>query len=251
MIKGLGGAIVSSYRVACGLFATASLLWIGVALLELLQHAVEWHLGMFAVGDGIEAGTESRIRMGFGLAKGAAVMACTYLVPRYLYQDRDWKRVGGLDRTFLRGAAVVAGIMALGIAIPAALTGTANLVFVMDPGVAAMWRQGLGLVLAIPFMALSPWGIGLIAGDHAMTLRRSVRAMHRRWIWATLLILACAIPTLVPHIALNEMAVGTSPLALGTILLLDSVLVGFIALLWGSSVWTIYRIRVLEARRDP
>ena len=157
-----------------------------MALLELLQHAVEWHLGMFTPGDGIQAGTESRIRMGFGLGKVAAVMVCTYLVPRYLYQDRDWQRVGRLDRTFLRGAAVVAGIAVLGFAIPAALTGTANLVFVMDPVVAAMWGQGLGLVLTIPFMALFPWGIGLIAGDHAMTLRRSVRAMHRRWVWATL-----------------------------------------------------------------
>ena len=250
VIKGLGGAIVSSYRVACVLFMTASMLWIAVALLELLQHAVEWHLGMFAVGDGIEAGSEFRIRMGFGLAKVAAVMACTYLVPRYLYQDRDWKRVWRFDKTFLRGAAVVAGIAVLGSAVPVALTWAANLIYVMDAGVAAMWGQGIGLVLTIPFMALLPWGVGLIAGDHAMTLRKSVRAMHRRWIWATLLIVACAIPTLVRHVALNEMAVGTSPLVLGTILLLDSVLVGFIALILGSSTWTIYRMRVLEASRD-
>ena len=250
MIKGLGGAIAGSYRVAWELFATASALWIGVALLELLQHAVEWHLGMFVVGDGIEAGSESRIRMGFGLTKVAAAAACTYLVPRFLYQDRDWKRVRRLDKTFLRGVAVVAGIAALGIAIPAVLAWAANVIYLMDPWVAAIWGQGLGLLLTIPFMALFPWGIGLIAGDHAMTLRRSVRAMHRRWIWATLLLLACAIPPMVLHVALNEIAVGTSSLALGAILLLDSVLVGFIALILGSSSWTIYYIRVLEAPRD-
>ena len=247
VIKGLGGAIVSSYRVACALFMTASTLWIGVALLELLQHAVEWYLGMFTLGDGIEAGSESRIRMGFGLAKVAAVLACTYLVPRFLYQDRDWRRVGRLDKTFLKGAAVVAGISALGFGIPEALVDAATLVYVMDPGVAAIWVPGIGLALTIPFMALAPWGIGLIAGDHAMTLRKSVRAMRRRWIWATLLIFACSIPPLVLHVALNEIAVGTSPLVLGTVLLLDSVLVGFMALILGSSFWTIYRIRVLDA----
>ena len=247
MLQGLAGAIASSYRVAGGLFATALALWIGVALIELLQHAVEWRLGMFTPGDGIQEGTESRIRAGFGLPKVAAVAVCIYLVPRYLYQDRDWKRVGRLDGTFLRGVAVVAGVAALSFAIAAALTGTVKLVFAMDPAVAVLWGQGLGVVLTIPLMALSPWGIGLIAGDHAMTLRRSVRAMHRRWIWGTLLIVACGIPMLVLHIALNEMAVGTSPLAMGTILLLDSVLVGFMALVLGSSSWTIYRIRVLEA----
>ncbi len=250
MINGLGGAIASSYRVAGGLFATALALWIGVALIELLQHAVEWRLGMFTPGDGIQAGTESRIRAGFGLTKVAAVMVCTYLVPRYLYQDRDWQRVGRLDRTFLRGVAVLAGVAVLDFAIPAAFARTVELVFAMDPGVAVMWGEWLGVVLTIPLMALSPWGIGLIAGDHAMTLRRSVRAMHRRWIWATLLMAACGIPPLVLHIALNDMAVGASPLALGTILLLDSVLVGFMALLVGSSIWTIYRIRVLEAASD-
>ena len=74
--------------------------------------------------------------------------------------------------------------------------------------------------------------------------------MRLSGIWATLLIFACAIPALVAHVALNELAVGRSPLSLGTILLLDSVLVGFIALILGSSTWIIYRVRVLEAPRE-
>ena len=80
-----------------------------------------------------------------------------------------------------------------------------------------------------------------------MTLRKSVSAMRRRWIWANLLILVCLLPTVIPHYVLNFIAYGASPAVVGTLLLLDSVLVGFIALLMGSSVWIIYRLRVLDA----
>ena len=90
MIAELGSAISSTYHVAFALFMTASGLWMGVALLELRQHAAEWNLGMFTRGDSIEAGSESSIWMGFEYAKVTGVMVCAYLVPRFLYQDRDW-----------------------------------------------------------------------------------------------------------------------------------------------------------------
>ncbi len=80
-----------------------------------------------------------------------------------------------------------------------------------------------------------------------MRLWKSIRPMRRRWIWATLLIFACSIPTVIPHLVLIETAYGTSPFVLETLLLLDSVLVGFIALILGSSLWVIYRMRVLDA----
>ena len=219
----------------------------GAALLELVQHAVEWNLGMFTPGDGIDAGSELRIWMGFGVAKGAGVLVCAYLVPRYLYQNRDWKRVLRSDKTLLKGIAVTIGTAALGMGIPEALTAIAIRLDVMDPSLAASWAQWIGLALMIPFMAVAPWGIGLIAGDHSMTLRKSISAMRRRWIWATLLIVVCFIPIAIPHFALIEISYGTSPAALAALLLLDSVVVGFTALVMGSSIWILYRMRVLDA----
>ena len=56
-----------------------------------------------------------------------------------------------------------------------------------------------------------------------------------------------ALPLLIAHAALNLAAIGASPLVAGTLLVLDSVLVGFVALVFGSAGWMIYRIRVLDA----
>ena len=63
-----------------------------------------------------------------------------------------------------------------------------------------------------------------------------------------LLPLCCIVPIVVPHFLLNEFAYGASPVIKGSLLLLDSILVGFIALLMGCTFWTIYRFRVLDAR---
>ena len=229
------GAAIGSYRSGGVLFVTAPALWIAAALLELLQHAVEWHLGMFTLGDGIDAGSEHRIRMGFGMAKAAAILACTYLVPRFLYQERDWQAVRRLDKTFFKGIVVAAGLFSLVPLFLEAPDALARTAFDFEPDVVIAWSLGIGLALSVPLMALQPWVIGLFAGDHAMTLRVSIRAMHRRWIWATFLLYACVTPTMILHYALNGLAVGKPPLVLGSLLVLDSVLVGFIALTLGTA----------------
>ena len=249
MISGLGSAIGASYRTGLGLFASATGLWIGVAALEALQHGVEWHLGMFASDGNIEAALDSHAYRSAGYAKVAAVMVCGYLVSRYLYQGRDWRRVLRADTTLLKGIVVAIGTQAVALGIPGALTATMAPVDATGPTWAGMLVSFVGLALMVPLMAVMPWAVGLIAGDHAMTLGKSIRAMRRRWIWATLLVLGCYVPVLIPHLALNMIAIGTSPpaIVLATLLLTDSVLTGFAALLLGSSYWIMYRTRVLDA----
>ena len=249
MISGLGSAIGASYRTGLGLFASATGLWIGVAALEALQHGVEWHLGMFASDGNIEAAVESHAYHSVGYTKVAAVTVCCYLVSRYLYQDRNWRRVLRVDTTLLKGIAVVIGTQAVALGVPTALTTTMAPVDTTGLTLAGMLVSFVGLALMVPLMAVLPWGVGLIAGDHAMTLGNSIRAMRRRWIWATLLVLGCYVPVLIPHLALNMIALGTSPAAvvLATLLLTDSVLTGFAAVMLGSSYWIMYRTRLLEA----
>ena len=110
------------------------------------------------------------------------------------------------------------------------------------------WAQLLGLVLTIPVAALLPWSIGLIAGDPGMTFRKSVSSMRRRWIWALLLMFGCLVPATVLHYLLNYMAIGMPAPVVALLLLLDSVLVGLIALLMGCCYWSIYRFRVLASQ---
>ena len=251
MIRELASAIAASYRLAFSLFAGAVGLWLAAALFELLQHAVEWELGMFTHGDGIEAGFETQTRMTFGYLKAGALVVCLYLVPRFMYQDRKWRRVLSYDNALLKGVAVAAGTAGLSIAPSAGLTALAARIDLMDPALEFAWVQLIGFLLTIPLAALLPWSIGLIAGENAMTFRKSAASMHRRWLWAFFLTLACMVPTFVPHYLLNDLAYGMPPAVVGLLLLLDSILVGFIALLFGSAYWTIYRFRVLDKQAVP
>ena len=246
-IEGLGTAIGASYRTSWDLVKSAAWLWAGVAAFELLQHGVEWNLGIYAPDGHIEAATESRAFWIAAYAKVAAVAACSYLVPRYLFQGRTRPQVLRVDGTLLRGIAVVAGTFALSLGIPEALTSTAKALDLMDPSTAAIWGQLIGFVLFIPLMAVVPWGIGLVAGDRSMTLRKSIHAMRRRWIWAVLLVLCCSLPLLIAHFALNELTFGAPAALSGSLLFLDAIWVGYMALLLGCVNWTLYRIRVLEA----
>ena len=248
MIRELASAINVSYRTAFSLFVGVAWLWLAAAFFELVQHAVEWQLGMFTPGDGIDPGSEFQTRMAFGYLKAASVLICAYLVPRFLFLDRDWKRVLQVDRLLLRGIVVVAGTFALSLAPAEILSWIEARVDVIAGDFEVLWIQLGAFVLTIPMAALLPWGIGLIAGDQSMTFRRSVSAMHGRWIWAWMLPVFCVVPAVVPHFLLNDFAYGASPVVMGSLLLLDSVLVGFIALVMGCTFWAIYRVRVLDAQ---
>lgn len=137
----------------------------------------------------------------------------------------------------------MAGISGLPIVLPVLVSAVVG----MDPDSPALWGLLAGLALTVPLMAVMPWGVGMLAGDASMTFARSVRAMRGRWFWATFLMFGCTLPLLIAHAALNLLAIGASPLVAGTLLVLDSVLVGFVALVLGSAGWMIYRIRVLDA----
>ncbi len=135
LFRGLGTAFRNTYRTSFVLFGTAVGLWIGAAAVELAQHAVEWELGLFAADASIEAALESDTYHAAGWAKVAAVTLCSWLVPRYLYQERDWRRVLRPDRTLVKGVAVMAGVSALPI-VP--------LVLASGPGgilTAGLWAQ--------------------------------------------------------------------------------------------------------------
>lgn len=112
-IEGLATAFRDTYRTSFVLFGTAVGLWAGAAAVELVQHAVEWELGLFAADASIEAALESNTYHAAAWAKVAAVTLGGWLVPRYLYQERDWRRVLRPDGTLARGIAVMAAVSGL------------------------------------------------------------------------------------------------------------------------------------------
>lgn len=246
LIRELTAAIGVAYAEAFRLIFGAAGLWLGVAMIELLQHLVEWKLGMFTRGDGIEPGFEAQMRAGFGYFKVVALFVCSYLVPRFLYQGGRWQHVFSSDKSLLRGIAVAIATLGLSALPSAVLSAIAVWADVMVSDLAWVWVQLLGLLLTIPLIAIFPWSVGLIAGDHSMTFRRSVQAMRRRWFWGFLLLSCCFVPAVVAHYLLNDLAYGMTLVVAGPILILDSLLVGLIGLLMGTAYWTIYRFRVLK-----
>ena len=245
-MKDLVVAIGMGYRASTQLFFGALALWLVPAIFELLQHVVEWKLGMFSVGDRVEPGFETHMRMGFGYMKVGAIALCVYFVPRFFYQGRNWRQILSIDATFLRGAVVVLGTFGVSLSVAVGGNWIVSVVLTGESVPQQLLGQILGLLMSIPLMAVIPWGVGLIAGDSSITLRRSIDAMHGRWLWAFVLFISCIFPAMILHMYLNVIARGADPGPLGLVLLLDSVVVGCIAILMGSAYWTIYRIRVLE-----
>ena len=68
-----------------------------------------------------------------------------------------------------------------------------------------------------------------------------VKAAPGRWV------LISGLGTAIRDTCTRSVTGGAAPLVAGTLLVLDSVLVGFVALVLGSAGWMIYRIRLLDA----
>ncbi len=94
------------------------------------------------------------------------------------------------------------------------------------------------------------WNLGIFAPDGNFE-----SAMESPGFWiagyakvgAVMVFLCCFVPAAVPHFALNASAFGAPPVLAVALLLLDSFVVGYIALLLGCFQWTLYRTRILEA----
>ena len=188
-------------------------------IIELIQHVVEWHLGMYDSIAAAKAMEDHPMRMGFGLVKVLSLLIPAYFIPRFLARD-DRAFVTGWDATAVSLFAAVLGFSALLTAI--------NLFWVPKTGTAALISFIVGQVIGTLTMA---WSAAAALGNENVGPRASIRLMGRHFLWSISFGFVAMMGLMIPHYVLGALAL-LGPVALKwPALILDSVLVGWLAAL--------------------
>ncbi len=203
-----GGSI--AFLIACPLLAV-----IPVAF-ELLQHAVEVHIGMYDSIAAAKAVEHHPLRMAFGMLKVAALTVPIYWVTRFL-PHRDARFAATLEPRAVR---LFAGVLAFDLAMTAL-----QLFLAPRTGGAILAMFVVGQIVGCMIMA---WGVAAAFGNRAIGPRASITIMARHLPWTFAFSLVVLLPLMIPHYALTAVVLaGPKPL-LWPVLIVDSLLVGWL-----------------------
>jgi hypothetical protein len=203
-----------------------------VVLPEAVQHVAEIQLGMFASREAFMAHADGWPRMSFGYVKIAALFLCILVSARFVY-------CGSVRGALLMprrdlGRTLFALAIGLAASLPAEWAAqTGRPPFIYWPVVTLSWAVSLLLLVYL---------IGVLLGDREMTLRN---AFTRGWkVLPPLAILTLAgfWPASMLHTWAHLLALGAEPVAVWTIMVADSLLVGVLAALIGSALAVGYRL---------
>lgn len=211
------------------------LLFLIPVVAELAQHAAEVRIGMFRKGGETAALGNHPVRMRFGLIKLVAMFLPVYWVTRYFGFGPDSGQVEVVDP------------VAVQLLIPVFLlsTGLACLQLLFLPRLDGNIGKFIGLALfLLTFFGgiyIIPWQVAAALGDGSTGFLRSFEILHGSFWWSLLLFLAAFVPVMIPHYMLHSLATGKSRIVMWTILILDSLLVGYLAVLLAGAGYFIAR----------
>ena len=199
-----------AFLLACPLLALVPIVF------ELIQHAVEVHIGMYDSIASAKAVEHHPLRMGFGMLKVAALTLPFYWVVRFLPQ-RDARFARMPDRAAIRLFAVY---------------------FAFNIALAAIQLFGLpqsGAVLAVSFVVgtiignvLLAWGVAASLGNPAIGPRGSIAIMARHVPWTFAFTLVVLLPLMIPHYGFAALGLVGPRMLLWPGLIVDSLLVGWL-----------------------
>lgn len=209
---------IAPWRNGTGLWRRAW--WIPLLALvpELIQHAIEWRLGMFASAAAFKAHQADTLRLAFGIPKQLLVFIAMVAAARHCYP------AAGLIR-WLRLLLAVA-LMVVFALIPWPLQGH----------VADGLIEVLGWMLLVPFLLAFVMLVGAVLGDAGMSLRS---AFCDGWRKVVLLIAVPALPTLLGqlvHRHNHALAMGQPGWAVGVLMTLDAAWVGALTCWTGAGL---------------
>lgn len=197
------------------LFACPLLALFPVAF-ELLQHGIEVHIGMYDSIAAAKAVEHHPLRMGFGMLKVVALIVPIYWVTRFL-PARDARFARTADPHALR---LFAGLLAFEVAL------AAFQLFALPQSVP---------VLLIGFLAgqvigslIAAWGVAAPLGNATVGPRASIEIMARHVPWTFAFGIVVMLPLMIPHYALGAAALLAPKALLWPILIVDSLLVGWL-----------------------
>ena len=201
-----------SFLMVCPLLAL-----IPVAF-ELMQHVVEYRIGMYSDIASASAVGDSAIRVAFGFMKAVALIVPTYWITRFLTgRGTDYAR--RLEPRALRCFGVFL-LTEVGIA--------AVEIFLLP-------RKGPGAVFAllvgqVVTCLLCAWSVAAPIGNAEIGLVKSVDLMRRHLPWTFAFLLATMLPLMAVHYALAVASIlGPKSLLWGA-LMLDALVVGYLSI---------------------
>jgi hypothetical protein len=114
-----------------------------------------------------------------------------------------------------------------------------------------MFALGFAYAVAVQVLAtfLLAWRVGAALGEPRLTISASFRIMRGNFWWSLGFTLAAALPLMLVHYALAIGAIGRGPVALWTVLAVDSLVVGLLGLTMGAASYR--AVRRAMARAGP
>jgi hypothetical protein len=206
------------YRESAAFIRACPLLFLIPVTVELIQHAIEMHIGMYdslAMAKEVE---HNPLRMGFGFAKVIALILPLYWVTRFLAFGRDAKAAALIEpvavKLFVIFAALQIGLAAIQLfAIPQSLN----------------WMLAFMIGGQIIGALIAAWGVAAPLGNPAIGPLQSAQIMARHVPYTVLFFVAAMLPLMIPHYMLGAAAIFAPVWAKWPILIIDSLLVGYLA----------------------
>lgn len=218
-----------AYRDGARLFR--ALPWVAAAMIavELIQHVIEWRLGMFGDPAHRAAAAASPIRLLFGWGKMLTFFAVGFLALR-LYALNDARAA---LRPTARAVRRFAGPVLFQAAITAGVLHAGGLLalFGLPAGKDAVMAVRVVLSLAQQLLepALFLWYVDAALGGDRYGPIGSARATGLWWFWALALTFLTRLPVNGLHQALNIWPAGKAPVVLWSALVVDAFVVVMIA----------------------
>lgn len=236
--------IFESYKLAFIFFTIAMPLAMIPILAEALQHYAEFKLGMFSLSKGaVLENHKQAIRLGFGVVKVLAIFFTALVLPRFFLHGRN-KRIAlsfisksksdltrGLIYVLLSMLWLFAvGPAALSLVMPSLSEGK---VLLLSFG--ALFILSIYLVKPTNNWIARLWGLSLPTATQHKAMNKAIYGI------GFFVQIVVIFPAMALHYWLGFNAMGASGVTLATILLLDSVVVGFLACLLASCVFVLIR----------
>lgn len=229
-------AYSSSARVAL----MAPLIFLLPAAAELVQHVAEIRSGMFASIAAMEAAADDGARMGFGVIKIFSLILLIYWVNRALaIMDGARLRLIGDARS----ARLFAGVVAYSIAMAAVQLFGGTVIEPYLPDQSTLLYIGIAFFFAATSLELwlSVWKAGASLGNEALGIRASFGVMRGNFWWSLGYFAIMFLPLMVLHYGLNLAAVGRPEAMVWAIMVIDSLVVGYLGITLAAVVYVTAR----------
>lgn len=221
MLRTIGSALADVYRGGFRLFRVAPLIPLIAIVPEAAQHVAEVAIGMFNSPESARALGSDPVRWAFGYVKVTGLLIAFLAAARFQAVGARW-----WDPRTVRWSAFLPAL-ALNLLLSLALEG-------LQLAVPTATYQVLAVVVMVATLPLLLYLFNPLIGE-----RLSLRdAFTRGWLAIPLLILllvAAYVPAFVVHAGLNRFAVGQPLPLLALMLLVDSIVVGVLAVLVGTA----------------